>query len=94
MNHHKDYNSKLLNFIIIIKIIIVVVSENPSTDMPPVIQNYKYDLSTTYTEVQIRSPGFPLSYPMLSDINITITAPEGSNVAITFQYFNLEFSET
>lgn len=62
--------------------------------MPPVVQSYKYDLNTNYKEEHITSPGFPHSYPMLSDINITITVPEGSNVAITFKYFNLEFSET
>ena len=71
-----------------------MVSENPATDTPPVVQSYKYDLNTTYTDVHITSPGFPQSYPMLSEINITITVPEGSYVAITFQYFNLEFSET
>ncbi|XP_052063100.1 uncharacterized protein LOC127702837 [Mytilus californianus] len=68
--------------------------DNQSTVLPPTVQSYMFYLNSSQPDVMIESPGFPEHYPMLSDINYTIIVPTGYNVAVRFNHFNIESSDS
>ncbi|CAC5357383.1 unnamed protein product [Mytilus coruscus] len=68
--------------------------DDQSTVLPPTVQSYMFYLNSSQPDVMIKSPGFPEHYPMLSDINYTIIVPTGYNVAVRFNHFNIESSDS